>query len=216
MKQYDELRYRLLPYTYTLAWEARSGGLPLMRALWLQYPHDTVAAAIGSQYLWGRDLLIAPVFEKGATVRKLYLPAGDWYDWWTEEKLPGAQFISKAVDLSVMPIYVRAGAIIPLDTVRQYAAEPVSTPTILQVYTGANGSFTLYDDDGQGQDYLQRKGNWIHLQWSDREKTLTLKPGAPPGFTDVPVKRNFRIRLAPSGEMKECRYDGRPLTLHFK
>ncbi len=216
VKQYDELRYRLLPYTYTLAWEARSGGLPLMRALWLQYPHDTVAAAIGSQYLWGRDLLIAPVFEKGATARKLYLPAGDWYDWWTEEKLPGAQFISKAVDLSVMPIYVRAGAVIPLDTVRQYAAEPVSTPTTLQVYTGANGSFTLYDDDGQGQDYLQRKGNWIHLQWNDREKTLTLKPGAPPGFTDVPVKRNFRIRLAPSGEMKECRYDGRPLTLHFK
>ena len=85
-RKYDELRYQLMPYTYTLAWEARDSGLPLMRAMWLHYPDDPRARGLGTQYLWGRDLLIAPVFTKGATSRDVYLPKGDWYDWWTNAK----------------------------------------------------------------------------------------------------------------------------------
>jgi alpha-glucosidase (family GH31 glycosyl hydrolase) len=108
IKKYDELRYQLLPYTYTLAWEARTTGMPLMRSMWLHYPKDKTATQKGDQFLWGRDMLIAPVFEKGATSRKVYLPEGDWYDWWTNEKLSGKQTISRHVDLSVMPVYVRA------------------------------------------------------------------------------------------------------------
>ena len=88
-KKYAELRYQLLPYTYTLAWEARDSGLPLMRAMWLHYPDDVRARGLGTQFMWGRDLLVAPVFTKGATSREVYLPKGDWYDWWTNEKAGG-------------------------------------------------------------------------------------------------------------------------------
>ena len=117
---YDELRYQLMPYTYTLACEARDTGLPLMRAMWLHYPDDAGAVADGTQYLWGRDLLVAPVFKKGAGSREVYLPGGAWYDWWSNEKQDGGKSITRNVDLTTMPIYVRAGAIIPFDPVRQY------------------------------------------------------------------------------------------------
>ena len=112
-KKYAELRYQLLPYTYTLAWEARDTGMPLMRAMWLHYPDDARARGLGTQFMWGRDLLVAPVFTKGATSRDVYLPGGEWYDWWTNAKSAGGQTVTRQVDLATMPIYVRAGAIIP-------------------------------------------------------------------------------------------------------
>ena len=112
-RTYAELRYQLLPYTYTLAWEARHSGLPLMRAMWLHYPDDVRARGLGTQFMWGRDLLVAPVFTKGATSREVYLPNGDWYDWWTNEKAPsggaGGHTVTRQVDLGTMPLYVRAG-----------------------------------------------------------------------------------------------------------
>ena len=109
VKKYAELRYQLMPYTYTLAWEARDSGLPLMRALWLHYPDDPQARGLGDEFLWGRDLLIAPVYAKGATSRDVYLPKGEWYDWWTRERSSGGKRVRRLVDLSTMPIYVRAG-----------------------------------------------------------------------------------------------------------
>ncbi len=124
VKKYAELRYQLLPYTYTLAREARDSGLPLMRAMWVHYPDDVRARGLGTQFLWGRDLLVAPVFTKGATSREVYLPSGEWYDWWTNEKAAGdtagGRTITRQVDLGIMPLYVRAGAIVPVDPVRQY------------------------------------------------------------------------------------------------
>ena len=147
-RKYAELRYQLLPYTYTLAWEARDSGLPLMRAMWLHYPDDLRARGLGTQFMWGRDLLVAPVFTKGATSREVYLPNGDWYDWWTNEKAKGGVTVTRAVDLGTMPLYVRAGAIVPFDPVRQYTSQPVTEPTTLKVYTGADGQYTLYADDG--------------------------------------------------------------------
>ena len=121
-RKYLELRYRLLPYNYTLMREACDTGLPPMRALWLHYPADPEAITLGDEYTWGRDLLVAPVVEKGAKSRHLYLPAGDWYDWWTSEKVVGGRWLDRRVDLATMPIYVRAGAIVPLDPVRQFTS----------------------------------------------------------------------------------------------
>ena len=114
-KKYGELRYQLLPYNYTLAWQARDTGLPPIRAMWLHYPDDARCRELGNQYLWGRDLLVAPVFKPGATTRDVYLPKGDWYDFWTNEKISGGRTITRPVDLATMPIFVRAGAILPLD-----------------------------------------------------------------------------------------------------
>lgn len=178
-QKYLDLRYQLLPYTYTITREARDTGLPLMRALWLHYPHDPEAVKLGDEYLWGRDLLIAPVTEKAATSRRVYLPSGDWYDWWTGQKASGGQWTERSVDLATMPIYVRAGAIIPVDPVRQYVSEPVEGPTSLKIFPGADGQFTLYDDDGESPRYLDgsdAKTVWIRFRWNDRTRQLLIEP----------------------------------------
>jgi alpha-glucosidase/alpha-D-xyloside xylohydrolase len=213
-RKYSELRYQLLPYTYTLAREARDRGLPLMRSLWLHYPTDTKARGVGDEYLWGRDLLVAPVYTKGATTRSVYLPAGDWYDWWTNARTTGGRSIQRDVDLATMPIYARAGAIVPVDPVRQYTDEPVSGPTTLRVFPGAPGLFTLYDDDGISQQYISGRGNWIRMSWNDVTNTLTLEPGAPAGSTDVVRNRDFRVVL-PDGRTKDVSYTGRRATVVF-
>ena len=113
-RKYLELRYRLLPYLYSAVREGHETGLPIMRALWLQYRDDPEAVKRGDEYLRGRDILVAPVTEKAATAKAVYLPQGDWYDFWTEEKLAGGREISRAVDLETMPLYVRACSIINL------------------------------------------------------------------------------------------------------
>ena len=119
VKKYLELRYRMLPYIYTAARETCETGVPMMRALWLHYPDDPVATARGDQFLWGRDILVSPVVEKGATTRRLYLPRGSWFDFWTEERIEGGREVVRAVDLATMPLHVRAGAILPLGPVKQ-------------------------------------------------------------------------------------------------
>jgi alpha-glucosidase/alpha-D-xyloside xylohydrolase len=214
-RQYDELRYRLMPYTYTLAREARDSGLPLMRPLWLHYPDDARARGLGDEFLWGRDLLIAPVYTKGATSRQVYLPQGDWYDWWTHARTAGGRPVTRAVDLATVPIYVRAGAIIPLDPVRQFTSQPVSEPTTVQVFPGADGRYTLYDDDGITQAYLTGKGSWIRMTWSDRARRLIIEPGAPRGTTNVVIERAFRIVLMPDGTTKDVRYAGKRVQIVF-
>ncbi|MBI4662689.1 MAG: DUF5110 domain-containing protein [Verrucomicrobia bacterium] len=179
-RKYLELRYRLLPYNYTLAREACDTGLPMMRALWLHYPDDAEAVKLGNEYLWGRDLLLAPVVEKGAKVRRLYLTAGTWYDWWTGERHIGPRWIERPVDLATLPLYARAGAIIPLDPVRQHTSQPVAEPTTLRVYPGSDGAFTLYDDDGESLGYRDGsdpKTIWIRCRWDDVARRLTVEPG---------------------------------------
>jgi alpha-glucosidase/alpha-D-xyloside xylohydrolase len=201
-----------MPYTYTLAWEARNTGMPLMRSLWLHYPDDATAKATGSEYLWGRDLLIAPVFKKGATSWDIYLPKGDWYDWWTNEKKNGGQTITRPVDLSVMPIYAKAGAVIPFDPIRQYTSEVVEGPTTLKIFTGANGSFTLYDDDGISQEYLKGVGTFTDMIWDDKSKRLTIKPG---GKAANVSPRTFRVELIPAGTVREIVYSGKQVAVGF-
>jgi alpha-glucosidase/alpha-D-xyloside xylohydrolase len=208
-RQYDNLRYQLMPYTYTLAREAYDTGMPLMRALWLHYPDDPRAVADGSQYLWGRDMLVAPVFKPGARSREVYLPKGSWYDWWTNERQTGGRSVTREVDLKTMPLYVRAGAIIPVDPVRQFTGEKVAEPTTLKVYRGADGQFTLYEDDGISLEYLRNKAAWTRLTWTDAARRLTIEPGAPAGAATAPVSRSFIVQLLPEGTTKTIEYKGR-------
>jgi len=215
VKKYAELRYQLMPYTYTLAWEARETGLPLMRAMWLHYSEDERAKVLGTQYLWGRDMLIAPVFEKGATSRDVYLPKGDWYDWWTNAKTTGGQIVSREVDLATMPIYVRAGAIIPFDPVRQYTSQVVNEPTSLKVFRGADGQYTLYEDDGISQDYLKGRATWTRITWNDRGKQLTIEPGAPKGSTNLATQRVFKVVILPEGTTRNVSYSGKPVKAQY-
>ena len=216
-KKYAELRYQLIPYTYTLAREAYDTGMPLMRALWLHYPRDERARGIGDQYLWGRDMIVAPVYVKGATSRILYLPAGNWYDWWTNERQAGGQTVTRSVDLATMPIYVRAGAIIPFDPVRQYMDERVTGPTTIKVFRGANGQFTMYEDDGISQDYLSnRNARWTRLTWNDAAGSLVIEPAPPAGATNAAAPaRTFRVQLLPAGTTREVQYNGTRVQVTF-
>ena len=214
-KKYVELRYQLMPYTYTLAWEARNAGMPLIRAMWLHYPNDEQCKKIGDQFLWGRDLLVAPVYLKGAVSRTVYLPEGDWYDWWTNAKEAGGKTVTRNVDLATMPVYVRAGAIIPFDPVRQYTGQPVDEPTTLKVFSGADGQFVLYEDDGTSQDYLKGKASWTKFTWNEQQKQLTISPDAPEGLKSEAIPRSFKIRLIPGNEVKTVEYKGQPVHVKF-
>lgn len=213
-RKYMELRYRLMPYLYSAVRESHETGLPIIRALWLHYAEDAVAVGRGDEYLWGRDILVAPVTEKGATSRNLYLPRGVWYDFWTEEKVEGGREISRPVDLATMPLYVRAGSIIPLGPVKQYTGEKVDAPLTLQVYSGANGVFTLYEDDGITFDY--RKGKWmkIEIAWNDNRRRLTMRLATGSQML-APLRRNIEVRLASDKTTRTVVFSGRPLDVQF-
>src|SRR5262245_66510300 len=115
-----------------------------------------------------------------------------------------------------MPIYVRAGSIIPFDPVRQYMAQPVTEPTTLKVYRGANGEFTMYEDDGISQGYLENKGTWTNLSWDDGAKKLTIKAAPPAGVTNESIaSRQFKVELLPAGTIKTVTYNGRQAEVPF-
>jgi alpha-glucosidase/alpha-D-xyloside xylohydrolase len=211
-RKYLELRYRLMPYLYSAVREASIDGVPILRALWLHYPDDPLAVARGDEYLWGRDILVAPVTEKGATRRSVYLPRGRWFDFWTEQPIDGGREVTRDVDLGTMPLYVRAGAIVPTGPVEQYTDEIADPPITITVYPGADGRFDLYDDDGRSFDY--RHGAWtgMTLAWDDRARRLrvTLTPGSRP---PAGGGRELRLRMVGSTKTTTGRFTGAPITM---
>jgi alpha-glucosidase/alpha-D-xyloside xylohydrolase len=209
-KQYLELRYQLMPYLYSAVKETCETGVPIIRSLWLHYPDDIAAVARGDEYLYGRDILVAPVVEKGATSRALYLPRGTWYDFWTREKIEGGREISRKVDLATTPLYVRAGAVIPIGPIKQYTEEPVNGPLTLWVHPGADGSFSLYEDDGKTFDYRKREFMRVNIAWNDRQRRLSLRVANGSKMLS-PAKRNIIVRVAGEELTREVVFDGRSL-----
>lgn len=217
-RKFLELRYSLLSYNYTLAREAHDSGMPMMRAMWLHYPDDATAVTRGDQYLWGRDLLVAPVVQKGATSRNVYLPAGTWYDWWTGATIRGGRTFEHPTSLGTMPLFARAGAIIPVDPVRQYTGQAVTASATLRVYTGADGEHTLYDDDGKSLAYqtMDPSAVWLRFTWNQQSRTLTVAPdprmkqwpGGTRSFTVMPVGLTNAIhkRVDFTGESVSVRF----------
>jgi alpha-glucosidase (family GH31 glycosyl hydrolase) len=192
-RKYLNLRYQLLPYLYSCVALGHRNGLPLIRALALRYPEDSQAVLTDDVYLWGENFLVAPVYEKDATARRLYLPAGLWHDWWTGDSVQGGRPITRAVELETMPLYVRAGAIVPMGPVKQYADEASSDPVTLRIYPGADGSFPWYDDDGIS--YRHERGDFFRIAcaWNDRARTLALTPD--PAGT-MPLPASVRVEIA--------------------
>jgi alpha-glucosidase/alpha-D-xyloside xylohydrolase len=202
----------MLPYLYSAVHECTVTGMPVMRALWLHYPDDSKAVACPDEYLWGRDILVAPVLEKGAASRTIYLPRGVWYDFWTGDRLEGGREFKRPVDLETIPLYVRAGAILPLGPVKQYTAEPMHQPFSVSIYPGADASFFHYEDDGRSFNY--RKGEWmgIRMNWNDVQRTLTLTL-APGSRLLPPMRRNIEVKLLEA--KKDIAFDGSQIQLRF-
>ena len=133
------------------------------------------------------------------------------------EVMEGGKDVVRNVDLSIMPIYVRAGAIIPVDPVRQYTGEPVSAPTTIKIFTGSNGRFTLYEDDGTSLEYLQGVGRWTGFPMgSETERTLTIQPDPPAGAVNKFIERELILELRPEGKTRRVRLTGRTQLISFQ
>jgi len=212
-KKYLELRYRLLPYLYTAVRQSHETGMPIIRALWLHYQDDSAAALRGDEYLFGREILVAPVTEKSATTKAVYLPRDDWFDFWTEERRSGGHEVSREVDLATLPLYVRAGSIIPLGPVKQHTGEHSDEPMTLVIYPGADATYTLYEDDGATFNY--RRGEWrkTTVSWDESAKTLRLNSTA--GTKAVPKARPLLVRFAGQAATRKINFNGSRAEFRF-
>lgn len=207
---YDKLRYRLMPYIYSQAGDMYHKDGTLMRALVMDFPQDKQVRNIGDQYMFGPAFLVSPVYKYKARSRALYLPAGtQWYDFYTGEVLKGGRQIDAAAPLSRMPLFVRAGSIVPTGPAIQYADQAVNAPITLLVYTGADGSFELYEDDGRT--YAYENGAWsrIPITYNDAAGTLTI--GKRVGdFPGMDKKRAVRIRWISGPTKNAVNFDAKP------
>jgi len=173
--KYLKLRYRLLPYIYSLAWRTHRTGAPFMRALFMDFPDDESVRDVTDEYMFGPAFLVAPVTRQGATERELYLPAGtDWVDYWTGERHPGGRTITAKAPLDVLPLFVRAGSIIPHGEVIQHTGEK-QTEIALWVYEGADATFALYRDDGRTYAYETGEFTLVTIAWDDAAKSVRIE-----------------------------------------
>ncbi len=223
---YNRLRYTLLPYIYTLAGDTYHHDGVMMRGLPMDFPNDAKVADINDEYLFGPAFLVAPVTTFGATSRSVYLPAGtSWIDFNSGTRYAGGQTIDAAAPLERMPLFVRAGSIVPTTTVQQYVDETPDAPLTLVVYTGADGQFSLYEDDGKGYGYEKGEFSRIPLQWSEAKGILSVgaREGGWPGMQE---RRTLKVRFvdglrADAGALEPevdatVQYDGAVLTVARK
>jgi alpha-D-xyloside xylohydrolase len=222
-RRYLELRYRFLPYIYSMAGETTHKGVPLMRPLVFDFPDDARALDERHSYLFGRALHIAPVLEQGATRWSTYLPAskGGWHDFWTGEHRDGGRAHDVPAPVDRLPLHVRAGSILPMGPVLQSTAEATGEQLDLHVFPGRDGNFTLYEDDGLSNHYERGAGSRIRFAWDDRSATLHI--GARQGaYGGMLTRRTFVLhRMGPdrtpldAGSGKPVVYSGAPLTLRL-
>ncbi len=191
---YDKLRYRLMPYIYTLAGDTWREDSTIMRALEMDFPSDPKVRDIADEYLFGRAFLVSPVYRYRSRRREVYLPAGAlWYDFYTNRTFQGGRSIDAAAPLSRMPLFVRAGSIVPVGPAIEYTGEQPDAPLTLLVYTGASGHFTLYEDEGTNLGYRRGRYSTIPLSYDRATGTLTIgrRSGEFPGMQQT---RAFHIR----------------------
>jgi len=173
LEKYLRLRYTLMPYIYSLGYHTWITGAPFMRALPLDFPNDPRVADLRDEYMFGPAFLVAPVTEQGATRREVYLPAGaDWYNYWTNERVKGGQTITVEAPIDRIPLFVRAGSIVPLGAAVESTHE-VQAIEKVRVYPGADASFTLFNDDGKTYAYEQGAGSITELKWNEASGRLT-------------------------------------------
>ncbi|HXS68512.1 MAG TPA: glycoside hydrolase family 31 protein [Candidatus Polarisedimenticolia bacterium] len=196
---YDQLRYRMLPYNYSVAWKTTSEGYTPMRALPMDFAMDHQALSIADEYMFGPAFLVCPVTAPQVSSRSVYLPSGaSWVNFWTGESLCGGATATAHAPLSIMPLFARAGSIVPLGPVMQYAGEKPAEPIELRVYPGADGKFTLYEDEGDGYNYEKNFFATIPIEWNEARQTLTLgkRSGKFPGMLK---ERTFHVVFVSPG-----------------
>ncbi|MFC3363061.1 TIM-barrel domain-containing protein [Pedobacter fastidiosus] len=207
---YNKLRYRLMPYIYSLAGQTYQKDYTIMRGLVMDFGADEKLKNIADQYMFGPSLLINPVYKYGATNRKVYLPEGNgWYDLYTGGYVKGGQTITAKAPYSQMPIYVKEGAIIPYGPEIQYTSEKPNDPITLYLYTGKDGTFTLYEDEGTNYNYEKGAFSTIDFEYSESVKTLTIsnRKGA---FKGMLENRTFNVIRITAKKAKALNFNQAP------
>jgi alpha-glucosidase len=192
MRKALDLRYQLLPYMYSLGHEAYSAGAPIMRPLAMEFPADTTVSNLNDEWLVGKGLLAAPILNEGGK-RSIYLPGDTWYDYYTGNKIAGPKTISVDEALDEIPVYVRAGTILPVGPVVQYSEQRSTTPLEIRIYPGKNGSFKMVEDDGVSYNYTKGDTRITACYWNDRTKTLTWSVSGP--YNGKNVYRTIKVVL---------------------
>ena len=229
--KYDNLRYRLLPYIYSLSWKVTSEGYTIMRSLAFDFREDAGIKSIPDQFMFGPAFLVNPVTTRIYSLpgtknlkgtRKVYLPkSSGWYDFWTGKLIPGGQTIDAAAPIETIPLYVKAGSIVPMGPYLQYATEKPADPLEIRIYPGTDAEFVLYEDENDTYNYEQGKYSTIALNWNEAQKTLTIgnRQGEFPGMLK---DRTFRIvwvnskngtGVEPAGQAETVQYSGKELKI---
>ncbi|MBN2806045.1 MAG: DUF5110 domain-containing protein [Prolixibacteraceae bacterium] len=236
IEKYIHLRYSLLPYIYSTSWDVTANQSSMMRALVMDFADDKNALDINNEYMFGKSILVCPVTESLYTIEgkedfssiqsiEVYLPKGsDWLDFWTGEKHTGGQSITKEVPLDILPLYVRAGSILPIGPQVQYAEEKAWDNLEIRIYEGANGEFTLYEDENDNYHYETGQFSTIKFTWNDAKKELTIadRKGTFPGML---AQRKFSIvrinkqKITPMASVLETpkvlEYSGAKITVRW-
>jgi len=224
-EKFINLRYQLLPYLYSTAWGVTSNAGSIMRSLTMDFASDKKAWDIGNEYMFGQSFLVAPVTASHSQNRSVYLPAGaSWHNFWDGGLTAGGGWTEQATPIDRIPLFVKAGSIIPWGPKVQYAAEKKWDNLELRIYPGADASFTLYEDEGDGYDYEKGSYSEIHFQWNDEAKTLSIDDvkGSFPGmlkdrkFNIVVVDDHRGVGVVPSEKFNTTvRYRGKKLTVRL-
>jgi alpha-D-xyloside xylohydrolase len=231
LMNYDNLRYRLLPYIYSLAWKVTDEGYTIMRSLAFDFREDETIRNIPDQYMFGSAFLVNPVTtrmysmpngNKLNKVRTVYLPKSNgWYDFWTGKLLKGGQTIEASAPIQTIPLFVKAGSIVPMGPYLQYATEKPADPIELRVYPGADAGFVLYEDENDTYNYEKGQYATIEMKWSEADQTLTIKDrkGEFPGmlkdrtFRVVWVNTKNGTGVEPANKAEEVLYMGKEIII---
>jgi alpha-D-xyloside xylohydrolase len=234
LMKYDNLRYRLLPYIYSLAWKVTSEDYTIMRALAFDFRTDAAVNDIPDQYMFGPAFLVNPVTEQMYSLaennhvektRKVYLPKSTtWFDFWTGNKIDGGQTINASAPIETIPLYVKAGSIVPMGPFVQHATEKPADQIELRIYPGADASFKIYEDENDGYNYEKKVYSTIDIKWNDAEHKLTIadRKGKFKGmltertFNVVIVTKDHGVGVETSNTFdKVIKYNGKKITTEF-
>jgi alpha-D-xyloside xylohydrolase len=216
-----------MPYIYTLGADTYFKDGTIMRGLVMDFAADRRAWDVADEYMFGPAFLVAPVTEYKARSRKVYLPAGStWYNFYTGRSIPGGQSVDAAAPYQRIPLFVRGGSIVPIGPAIQHTGNNSHSPVMLDVYTGANGSFSLYEDDGTSRQYLHGQYSRIPFTWNERTRTLTIGAREGNGYSGMAGQRVINIRWMRPGSPRALEldgkadatvtYDGSPVTVRMR
>lgn len=213
-RKYTKLRYSLLPYLYSHSYEMYTKGTPLMRALVLHYQDDPNVYNITDQYLLGESIMVCPVTTKGAKTRTVYLPEGNWTNFWTGEIHSGKQYLNVVCPLDEMPIFVREGAIIPTQKAVNYIGEETIDTITLDIYPHKTSSFDLYDDDGISTAYQNGEYAITHIGSVRDKGVVTIDIKTPEGKYKVP-ERSYRVRVRAAKKPASVEINGKKAAVQY-